>query len=182
MLRVSLILLWVISSSVIEMSAVRPVFGVKVSIAPNSQIKTFVCYNFKGRNLTDKRVLDRETFVKFVSGHWPSIYNPYRKDFFKEHNIDCALINDEITNKKIVGCVPLDSLWKIRFSTYPFQHNLEVGWSNKYHKPSPKQEIYLSNQYGINHIDGDFFLDTNFWKIMQDVSDPIWIANYKSLK
>ena len=164
------------------MSTVRPVFGVKVSIAPNSQITTFVCYNYNGRNLTNKRVLDKDTFVKFVSGHWPSIYNPYRKDYFKEHNIDCALIKDPMTNKDVVGCVPIDSLWKIRFSTYPFQHNTDRGWSNKYHKPSPLQEIYLSNQYGIHHIDGDFFLDTNFWKIMIDVSDPVWIANYKALK
>ncbi len=181
MLRFSLILLWVISSSVIEMNSNRPVFGVKVSIGANSQITTFVAYNYNGRVLTKKRVLDRETFVKFVSGHWPSIYNPYKKDYFAEHNINCALITDELTNKKIIECLPIDSLWKIRFSTYPFQHNIEKGWSNKYHKPSPKQEIYLSNNYGVNHIDGDFFLDTNFWKILQDVSDPIWIANYKSL-
>ena len=84
--------------------------------------------------------------------------------------------------KKVVGCVPMDSLWKIRFSTFPFIHNTDMGWSNKYNKPSLGQEKYLSKRYGIDHIDGDYFLDTNFWKLMQDVVDPVWVSNYKSIR
>ena len=182
MLRIALIIVWIVTSSVIRMNSARPVFGVKVSIGPNSQITSFVCFLNNGRVLTQKRIVDKESFVKIVSGYWPSIYNPRKIDFFKENNIDCALLTDSITNEKVLGCVPMDSLWKIRFSTYPYQHNADLGWSNKFHKPSLKQEKYLYDRYGIQHIDGDYFLDSSFWMIMRDVSDNAWISNYKSLK
>jgi hypothetical protein len=57
-----------------------------------------------------------------------------------------------------------------------------MGWSNKLHKPAPGQEVFLYNNYNIKQIDADFFLDTNFWKLMNDVIDPVWINNYKSLR
>ena len=176
-----LICIWLVSASVIRMEAVRPVFGVNVSIGANSQITSFVCYLYNGRVLTQKKIVDKETFVKIVSGVWPSVYNPKRIDYFEQNEIDCSMITDSITEKKIVGCLPMDSLWKIRFSTYPFQHKSELGWSNKYYKPSPNQEKYLSERYGISHIDGDYFLDTNFWQLLKDVIDVDWIKNYKSI-
>ena len=182
MLRICCIAIWIISASVIRMNSVRPVFGVKISIGANSEITSYVCYLYNGRVLTQKRIVDKITFVKWVSGYWPSIYNQQRKNFFEENNIDCSLIDDSENKAKVIGCVPMDSLWKIRFSLYPFRHNTELGWSNKYHKPSPGQEKYLSERYGIQHIDGDYFLDTNFWKLMQDVTDSTWIANYKSIR
>ena len=181
MLRIVLLIVWIISSSIVWNVSSKPVFGVRVSIGANSQITSYVCYLYDGRTLNNKKIVDRTSFVKIVTGHWPSIYNPKRVDFFKENNIDCALITDSITLKKVVGCVPMEELWKIRFSTYPYVHNTEEGWSNKYHKPSPGQEKYLSKRYGIDHIDGDYFLDTNFWKLMQDVVDPLWVDNYKSI-
>lgn len=182
MLRIWLITAWMIASSVVPSNNVRPVFGVKVSIGPNSQLTTFVCYLYNGRVLSQRRYVDPMTFVKFVSGYWPSIYNPNRINYFKENNIDCSLIEDQSTQEETLNCFPMDSLWKIRFSTYPFRHNSEIGWSNKYHKPSPGQEKYLFERYDIKHIDGDYFLDTNFWLLMQDVTDPLWIANYKSIQ
>lgn len=181
MLRISLFLCWILSASVLYIPPVYPVFGVKVSIGANSQITSFVCYLNNGRVLSKKRVVDRDTFVKIVSGYWPSVYNPKRIDFFKENNIDCALILDSITLKPVVGCVPMDSLWKIRFSTYPFKHNPELGWSNKYHKPSPGQEQYLFNRYGVRNVDAEYFLDTSFWMLMNDVTDTDWILNYSAI-
>lgn len=176
------ILVWMLGSSVQFTGPARPVFGVKISIGPNSQITSFVCYLDNGRVLTQKRIVDRDTFVKFVSGYWPSIYNPDRVNLFKEHGIDCNVFKDEASKQVSVTCIPLDSLWKIRFATYPFQHNSEPGWSNKYHKPSPGQEIYLYERYGVGHIDGDYFLDTSFWLLMQDIMDSTWIANYKAIR
>ena len=49
------------------------------------------------------------------------------------------------------------------------------------YRPSEKQELFLYNNYNIRSIDENFFLDTSFWKILSDVQDPVWIANYKSL-
>ena len=128
-----------------------------------------------------KRIVDKKTFIKIVSGEWPSIYNPNRIDLFKENNISLTVKTDSSTLKEYLDCVSLDSLWKIRFSTYPFIYNNEMGWSNKLFKPSPNQEIYLKERYNIDHIDGEYFLDTNFWLLLTDVVDTNWIKNYKSI-
>ena len=180
-LKLLLLLCWVISSSIIKSPTARPIFGVNVAIGANSSLTTFMCYMYNGYSISQKKIVDTPTFVKIVSGFWPSVYNPKRIDYFKENNIDCAILTDSITLKPVVGCVPIDSLWKIHFGTYPFNNNSDLGWSNKYHRPSPKQEQFLYNNYGIRQIDADYFLDTNFWKIMHDVTDEDWIANYKSL-
>ncbi len=176
-----LLMCWFISVSVKEPISPRAVFGVKVSIGANSEVTSYVCYLYDGRTLSQKKMVDKESFVKIVSGHWPSIYNPKRQDYFEEHNIDCSILVDPITRKTSLGCAPFDSLWKIHFGTYPFQNNSEPGWGNKYHRPSPKQEKYLFNRYGIRRIEADYFLDTNFWMILNDVTDQDWINNYKSL-
>ncbi|MFT5778026.1 MAG: hypothetical protein ACI837_000974 [Crocinitomicaceae bacterium] len=180
--RILLLAVWLISVSVHKQSTVKPVFGVKVSIGANSQMTTFACYLNNGRVLTHKRIVDANTFVKIVSGFWPSIYNPQKENLFLQNGIDCSVIVDSTTFEKVPSCIPLDSLWKIRFSTYPFRGATDMGWSTKYHKPGPNQEIYLHERYGINHIDGDFFLDTSFWMLLNDVMDPLWIKNYKSIE
>jgi hypothetical protein len=182
--RFVLLVIWGMFVSIIPANSdpePRAVFGVRVSIGANSMLTTFVCYINTGRTLTHTRVCDEDTFIKIVSGHWPSIYNPKRENLFELNGLGCNVFEDSITLQKIPSCVPFDSLWKIRFSVYPFRTGNEIGWSNKYHKPSPAQEIYLTNRYGINHIDGDFFLDTSFWMLLKDVTDPDWIANYNSL-
>jgi len=179
--RLLLLFCWILSSSVIKTTASRPVFGVRVAIGANSTVTSFVCYLDNGYSLSRPKNVDAETFVKIVTGYWPSVYNPKRIDLFKEHNIDCAIYTDSITLKPVLGCLPIDSLWKIHFGTYPFNGISEMGWSNKYHRPSPKQEQFLFNRYGVRQIDSDYFLDSSFWMIMNDVTDKDWIKNYKSL-
>ena len=177
------ILVWLIGASVVyEQQTVRPVFGVRVSIGSNSQINHFVYFLDNGRVLTKKRVCDEQTFIKIVSGHWPSIYNPKRINYFDENHIGCGIGQDSITLKDVPYCEPFDSLWKIRFATYPFQHHADEGWSNKYHKPSPSQEKYIYDRYGVGSVDANYFMDTSFWLLLQDVQDTMWIANYRALK
>lgn len=176
-----LIFAWLICSSVQFSEIARPVFGVRVAFQANSAMTTFVCFLDNGRVYTHKRVVTQDEFIKIISGYWPSIYNPKRINYFEERNLPCGFQLDSITNKPITYCPAFDSLWKIRFSTYPFRTSAEMGWSNKLHKPAPGQEIYLHNNYGIKQIDADFFLDTNFWKLLNDVLDPTWVRNYKSL-
>jgi hypothetical protein len=161
---------------------VRPVFGVRVSIGSNSQINTYVCYLNNGRVLSQKKLFDEASFIKIVSGQWPSIYNPQRKNFFEEHNIPCGVMKDEETQIETVVCDPFDSLWKIRFATYPFINRIEEGWSNKLHKPSLKQEKFLYDRYGVASVDANFFQDSAFWLILHDVTDPDWIRSYKAMR
>ena len=118
----TLLIVWFTCSSVNYSTNVHPAFGVRISIGANSQLTTFVCFLNNGRTLTHKKVMDKGTFIKTISGFWPSIYNPKRVNYFKENNIDCDVFVDSNTMQKIPTCVPFDSLWKIRFSTYPFSH------------------------------------------------------------
>lgn len=160
----------------------RGIFGVRVAFQANSAYTTYVCFLDNGRVLTHKRVVSQDEFVKIVSGYWPSIYNPKRINYFQERTLACGVAVDSFSLKTSTYCPSFDSLWKIRFSTYPFRTSAEPGWSNKLHKPAPAQEIFLYNNYNIKQIDADFFLDTNFWKLLNDVVDTSWINNYKSLR
>lgn len=182
MLRLIILLIWLISASVVYTERAHGCFGVRVSIGANSEICTYACWLDNGRVLTNKRIFDRKSFVKILSGEWPSVYNPDRINYFDEYGLNCGNYFDSTVWTEVNYCSPIDSLWKIRFATYPFKHNTEMGWSNKYHKPSPKQEKYLYDRYGITSVDTDFFLDTNFWRLMKDVSDTGWINNYKTLR
>lgn len=131
--------------------------------------------------LSKKRIVKHEDFVKFVSGHWPSIYNPQRKNLFAENNVPCDVVKEEFTNKDLVSCQLLESLWKIRFDENPFMHTNEPGWSNDQFTPSKKQQIYLYQEYGIENIDLNFFVDTSFWKLLEDVQNPEWVGKYRAM-
>lgn len=176
------ILVWYIGSSGYVPFEVYPVFGVRVSIGANSQINTYVCMINNGRTYAHKKVVDEATFIKIISGYWPSIYNPERINYFEKNNIECGIYQDSISKEEFARCVPFDSLWKIRFSAFPFRNRSENGWSNKFNKPSLKQELYLYNRYGVASVDANFFLDTNFWMILSDVTDPAWVNNYRAME
>jgi hypothetical protein len=182
MLRLLIISIWIVSCSVQFKEIARSVFGVRIAFQANSAYTTFVCFLDNGRVYTNKRIVSQDEFIKIASGYWPSIYNPKRINYFEERTLACGVDVDSFSRKTSTYCPSFDSLWKIRFSTYPYQGSSEEGWSNKLHKPAPPQEIYLYNNYGIKQIDADFFLDTNFWKLLNDVVDPVWINNYKSLR
>ncbi len=181
MLRLLLILSLLVSASFAPAERAKGCFGVCVSMGADGSICTYACWLDNGRILTNKRILDKESFIKIVSGEWPSVYNPERINYFEEHGIEGGVIFDSTEWKDVAYCQPLDSLWKIRFATYPFKHNTEMGWSNKYHKPSPKQERYIYERYNVNSVDLNYFLDTNFWRLLQDVNDTNWVKNYRSL-
>jgi hypothetical protein len=176
------ILVFILNSSIQFNQAVKTVFAVQINMQSNSQMYTIYVYIDNGRVLTHKKHLTKDEFVKYASGKWPSIYNPARKDLLQENQIACGLTKDSITKKDVVFCSPLDSLWKLRYSDFPFNTGKEKGWSPELYKPSTKQVLFLHEEYGINDFDFGFFIDTNFWKIMQDVQNPTWIKKYKSLR
>ncbi len=181
MWRLLLIVVWILSSSILLENKVRPVFGVRVSIGTNSTINTYACFIDNGRVITQKRFFDEQSFIKIVSGHWPSIYNPKRINYFEVNNIGCGVVKDSITLKDIPYCEPFKTLWKIRFAKYPFRGNGDIGWSKKLHKPSLNQEKYLYDRYGVRSVDANFFVDTSFWMLLKDVQDSSWIRNYENL-
>lgn len=183
MSRILLLFFWFIFSSILPSPpAARGVFGVRIAFQANSEMTSFVCYLDNGRTITYQKRLTEREFVYYASGKWPSIYNPSRINYFEERNLGCGIYTDSFSYKETAYCLPIDSLWKIRFSAFPYRNSNELGWSSKLIKPSPKQEMYLYENYNVKNIDLDFFVDTSFWKLLSDVQDTTWIANYKSLR
>ncbi|MBI2258111.1 MAG: hypothetical protein HYU67_04330 [Flavobacteriia bacterium] len=175
------VLCWFCLSSVRFIGEIRPVFGVQVNMQANSKLYSMVVYIHNGRALTHKKIITREEFILYASGTWPSIYNPQRRNLFEERNIPCGIEKDPITKRDIPFCNPLDSLWKIRYSDYPFRTFAGKGWSNELYKPSSQQQKYLYEHYGIYDIDFNYFLDEHFWQILKDVQDENWIRRYRSI-
>jgi hypothetical protein len=174
-------LFWILSSSAHFPEPVRAVFGVRIAVQANSELITFVGFLNNGRTLSRGKILTEREFIYIASGEWPSIYNPERRNYFEEHNLNIGILKDSLTLKETFYCVPCDSLWKIRFSRYPFNTLNEKGWSNELFRPSNLQEKYLYDEFNIGNIDSDYFLDSNFWELLSDVQNNDWVLNYKSI-
>lgn len=173
---------WVTMTSVVLVNETKTVFGVKISYQSTGQLTTFSVHIDNGISQNARKILTENEFIHIASGKWPSIYNPKRVNYFEMHHLSCGILKDSITLKEYDYCLPVDSLWKIRFERHPFDLSQGNGWSHKQYKPTPKQEIYLFNTYGVKQIDGDFFMDDKFWRLLEDVQNPDWIANYKSIE
>jgi len=161
----------------------RVVFGVRIAMTANSQMTSFIALRFdEGGFLREKRAYSKDDFIRIASGFWPSVFNPKRINYFEqEHVFGGVYVNDTI-QAKIPYCPGMDSLWKIRFSDYPFRSGFEKGWSGGLYKPTLAQQKYLVSRYAVGHIDQDYFVDTSFWKLMRDVSDTTWIGHYKAIR
>ena len=157
-------------------------FGVKISYQSSGSLLNYIAYIDNGRTHTHVKQITETEFIKIASGHWPSIYNPNRKNYFSENKYPCGVLKDSFTLKEYTYCLPLDSLWKLHFQKNPYDMTVGNGWSNKEFNPSLKQELYLFNNYGIRHMDSDYFKDSSLWKILGDVRNQQWIENYKCLK
>lgn len=172
---------WFLFSSILLVPPGKGTFGVCISYQANGRYTTYIACMKDGNRYYSRRNLLEDEFVKFASGFWPSPYNPTRENLFEKEGLSCKVVVDETTKKQYPICAPLDSLWKIRFSDYPFQGKHDEGWSGKNFRPSSGQEKYLHKEFAIFNIDRDFFIDTNFWKLMRSVNDPEWINYYKNL-
>ncbi|MDH4474568.1 MAG: hypothetical protein QE487_18335 [Fluviicola sp.] len=181
-----LCLFWVLGTAVVDPPPAeegRIVFGVRISMTHSSQMTSFIAirYNSEGA-LREKRIFSREDFIKVLSGFWPSPFNPKRINYFEQENVLGGVYVNDTFLEKIPYCPAFDSLWKIRYSDFPFRGGSEVGWSNGLYKPVLSQEKYLIDRYHIKHLDQDYFIDTNFWVLLRDISDSTWRANYRALK
>jgi hypothetical protein len=185
MRSIILILLWLVAASVHtnpDAGQPRTVFGVRIGLTSNSQTEEFVAvrYNAYGQ-MREKKVLQRDDLIRVLSGYWPSPFNPDRTDYFAKYGIFGGVYEDSTTLEKIPYCPALDSLWKIKFSMYPFKGTNETGWAGGLYNPSGPQKNYLKKRYGVEHLDLEFFADTSFWNLLHDVTDSTWIENYRFL-
>ena len=77
--------------------------------------------------------------------------------------------------------MPLDSLWKLSNSMYPYAGTMESGWAGTENGPTEGQKKYLNERYNISNFKLDYITDTNFFQLLYDVMDSSWVANYKYL-
>jgi len=163
----------------------RVVFGVRISVGANSQIVSYVAMRYSPDGvLREKRNYTHDEFIRVVSGDWPSSYNPKKQNLFELNGVQGGVIYNDTFKKSYPYCPAFDSLWKIRYSDYPFKggERSGTGWSLGIYSPSLKQQKYIADHYHIKYLDTDFIIDTNFWQLLKDVQDSAWISSYKNLK
>jgi hypothetical protein len=181
-MRLWILLVVLISFASQRQAIVRHSFGVRIGLTVDSQIVNFAGFIYNDGRLVTNQNLTKEDFIRFASGFWPSRFNPKRENFFEKYNVPGGLLTDSITGKKIPFCPTLDSLWKICYSDHPFRGSSEKGWSQELYKPSRKQFLYLDSVYGVKSISHDFFHDTMFWRLLQDIDTPNWKEHYMTIQ
>lgn len=161
----------------------KPIFGVHVNFQHSNVFYSFFAYIQYGDNQTHYKLLDRNTFIQYASGNWPSVYNPNKENLFEKYDVACGMYMDKsVMTKPYPYCFPVDSLWKLKYGEYPFMDKTGHGWAGKKTDVSDRQQKYLKENYNVANINVDPFLDTNMWKILHDVRDSMWIENYKMLR
>lgn len=176
-----LIVFFALSSLRARQTTFKYVFGAKISTGSNSVLVSFVAmkYSEDGILRAKRFYSSKDEFIKVLSGYWPSPFNPDKIDHFKANKVMGGVFVNDTIRVEIGYCPALDSLWKLRFSDWPYVGKNEAGWSLNKSRPSPKQEEYLAKRYNIKQFDFDYVVDTNFWKLLYDVTDSTWIENYK---
>ncbi len=166
-----------------DQTEMRYVFGVRIATGANSQLVSYIAQKYSADGILrgQRMFSNKDEFIKVVAGFWPSPFNPGKIDYFELNEIEGGVYVNDTIQAKIAYCPALDSLWKIRFSDWPHHGYNEQGWSLDKYRPSLKQEEYLAKRYHIRSLDLDFIVDTNFFQLLKDVSDPTWISNYRSL-
>ena len=84
-MKMLLVFCWFISSSFMLVNQPHPAFGLKVSFQSTGVLTSYIAYIDNGRAHTHLKILTETEFIKIASGHWPSIYNPTRRNYFEEH-------------------------------------------------------------------------------------------------
>lgn len=179
--KIIIIIIWSVFCSIIPKQEPRGVFALKVGIQGDGTIYSLYAFIDNGRTLSHQRLLSNQEFIKFASGFWPSIYNPEKIDYFKLNNINCGIMKDVNNVTNHTYCIPLDSVWKLRYIYFPYSNNPEAGWANGTYGPSEKQFNFLKENYNIVSFENSYFIDQNLWKILTDIQNEDWIKKYKSL-
>lgn len=170
------------SISATNQQEMKPVFGVAFGYNQMNQYYTLVAYQKIGDHLLNRKYISRDWFIYYFSGFYPSKYNPKKVNYFEKYDITGGVFVDSLTGEKIPYCPALDSLWKIRYSEFPTRGGTErFGWSHGDLNPSGKQSEYLKQRYHINDLNNSYILDTNFVQLLKDMTDSLWIENYKAI-
>lgn len=154
-------------------------FAVKIGVLPNGSLTQFALVYYKNNRQVSAVPIELNRLEKIASGKWPLPNSNHFYNYFEAY----GFLEETLADGTIVDYhSSFDSIWKIRFDRHPFEANRGKGWSNGEAKPSLSQQEYLYERYGSRIYDQAYVEDSSFFQLLKDVIDPVWIANYKSLK
>lgn len=156
-------------------------FGVKIGILPTGDLTQYAIVHYRNGRKTNIQPVSLKEMLNVATGKWPVPGTNKFYDFFDEQGIYDLAKKDSINKEPIDYNAAFDSLWKIRYPEHPFKNIKDKGWSNGNARPSLDQQKFIFDTYGVRGYEQDYFTDTSFFKLLRDVLDPEWIANYKSL-
>jgi hypothetical protein len=171
---------WVNNALFGQSSELKSVFGISVSIQSTPDLIHFIAYQTDGSQTFNKRFLTRKEFLYYASGMRYSVYNPERINYFARYGIKSYAFKDSVYMTDVLIGGPVDSLWKLKFSSYPYRGNYEKGWSSEHYQPSQSQNAFLLDTYSMDLSVGGCVVDTNVWRLLRDIQDPKWVESYRA--
>lgn len=131
----------------------------------------------------ESQPLNRESFIRQIQGRAFSKANPDGEDLFRKYGVkQCTLPEDSAALGFLTDCSALDDLWKLRFWEYPLKvqegQNARVGWAGNPLRPDDRQLLLLGG-YGMKYM-LDLVIGENMFRLLRDMGDPEWVANYRN--
>jgi hypothetical protein len=143
--------------------------------------------------------ISKGEFMAIGVGWGDNPANPNHENLFDKYDVvNCGYHNDTVIHRVFFkggfGCNPLDDLWRLAYSEYPYNgpqtsgsgQNQSVGnpigpgpgWARDPLKPSEGQQNILQS-YGPVFWN-DIIHGENAFHLLHDMQDPDWVNRYKS--
>lgn len=142
-------------------------FGISLTTTYSGFVKYgFVKIHEDGRE--EITWLTQKNFIMQVTGQQPSKANPNKENLLEKYEIKWDTFQE---------------LWKIRYQEYPYEttETMPPGWAGKMSIPTDAQWAFLKQNYNYSALT-QFLHGENLWKLLKDMQDPNWVAQYSSLK
>jgi len=148
-------------------------FAIKLTPSASGGLVNYALLRFYSNGSKDVIFLSREEFMTQLCGLQNSPANYKHINYLQKYGIRDSVI--------------LDSLWKLRYSVYPYADAQGkpikiMGWANNpdpavYFKPSDKQMDILRT-FGIREIH-DYIYGDYLFSLLKSMLDPNWISLYR---
>lgn len=155
--------------------ATKSYFGILVSVSTIGYDMTYAVITEEANGQKSHRHINRQDFVYIAQGKWKMRPNVPQINLFEQYGIAWGY-----DDRNRLHCPILDTVWKIRYRELPNKRGA-FGWANDTYMPSPAQQIYLYENFGVYNINTDFFEGENMWKLLQSLQSDEWKAMYRSL-
>ena len=130
--------------------------------------------------LVESQPIPRLNFIRQVQGRAFSPANPDAENLFRTHGVKQCL-NTVDSAGFVIDCSVLDDLWKLRFWEFPHQlpqgQHPVTGWAAMKLRPDDRQMLLLSD-YGMKYP-LDLVIGDNMFRLLKDMGDEEWVANYR---